>query len=60
MARRLIETGGPFVEVTLDGWDTHVDNFTGVRKLCQELDPAMSGLLRDLSDRKLLDNTLVI
>ncbi len=28
MARRLIEAGVPFVEVTLDGWDTHIDNFT--------------------------------
>lgn len=60
MARRLVEVGVPFVEVTLDGWDTHVDNFNGVKNLCGELDPGFAGLLRDLADRKLLDETLVV
>jgi len=60
MARRLIESGVKFVEVTLDGWDTHIDNFSGVRSLCRDLDPGMSTLLADLSERKLLDDTLVI
>src|SRR5262245_7655037 len=45
LARRLIEAGVKFIEVTLDGWDTHVDNFSGVRNLCRDLDPAMSTLL---------------
>jgi uncharacterized protein (DUF1501 family) len=60
MARRLVESGVKFVEVTLDGWDTHIDNFSGIRSLCRELDPGMSALLADLADRKLLDDTLVI
>ena len=60
MARRRVEAGGKFVEVTLDGWDTHVDNFTGVKSLCGELDPAMSALITDLDKRDLLDDTLVI
>jgi uncharacterized protein (DUF1501 family) len=60
MARRLVESGVKFIEVTLDGWDTHIDNFSGVRNLCRDLDPAMSALLADLSERKLLDDTLVI
>lgn len=60
MARRLVEAGVKFIEVTLDGWDTHLDNFTRVRTLCRELDPGMSTLLADLSERKLLDDTLVI
>jgi uncharacterized protein (DUF1501 family) len=60
MARRLVETGVKFVEVTLDGWDTHVDNFTGVKNLLGHLDPAMSTLLKDLDERNLLDDTLVI
>jgi hypothetical protein len=60
MARRLVEAGVKFVEVTLDGWDTHVDNFTAVRNLLSDLDPAMSALLKDLADRKRLDDTLVI
>jgi hypothetical protein len=59
-ARRLVESGVRFVEVTLDGWDTHNDNFGRVKSLCGALDPAMSALLRDLSDRSLLDRTLVL
>jgi hypothetical protein len=60
MARRLVESGVKFVEVTLDGWDTHIDNFSGVRSLCNDLDPGMSALLADLTERGLLDKTLVI
>jgi uncharacterized protein DUF1501 len=60
MARRLVEAGVSFIEVTLDGWDTHIDNFSGVRNLCRDLDPGMSSLVADLSERKLLDDTLVI
>ena len=60
MARRLIETGVPFVEVTLDGWDTHIDNFTKTSLLMRDLDPAMATLLRELEERNLLDDTLVV
>lgn len=67
LARRLIERGVAFVEVTLAGtpnnpagWDTHGDNFTLVRGLSQILDPAWSRLLKDLRERGLLDSTLVI
>jgi len=60
MARRLIETGVKFVEVTLDGWDTHQNNFTRVSNLCKKLDPALSTLLQDLSQRGMLDKTLVL
>lgn len=60
MARRLIETGVQFVEVTLGGWDTHQDNFSRVRTLSQQVDPAMSQLVTDLRDRGLLDSTLVL
>lgn len=59
-ARRLVESGVRFVEVTLDGWDTHQDNFGRIKALCGRLDPAMSALLRDLSDRSLLDRTLIV
>jgi len=59
-ARRLVEVGVRYVEVTLDGWDTHKDNFGRVKSLCGTLDPAMSSLIRDLADRKLLDKTLVL
>jgi uncharacterized protein (DUF1501 family) len=60
LARRLIERGVSFVEVTLDGWDTHNDNFTQVKTLSDTLDPAFATLLADLKDRGMLANTLVV
>lgn len=59
-ASRLVGAGVRFVEVTLDGWDTHKDNFGRTRALMDQLDPAMSGLLADLERRRLLDETLVV
>jgi len=60
LARRLVETGVTFVEVTLGGWDTHQNNFNRVRTLSGQVDPAMSALIDDLRQRGLLDTTLVI
>jgi uncharacterized protein (DUF1501 family) len=60
LARRLVETGVAFVEVTLGGWDTHQDNFDRVKRLSGTVDPAMSTLIKDLKERGLLDSTLVI
>ncbi len=67
LARRLVERGVPFVEVTLAGvsggslgWDTHLDNFNSVQKLCGVLDPAWATLMEDLKGRGLLDSTLVV
>lgn len=60
MARRLIEAGVRFVEVTLDGWDTHIDNFTAVKNLMRDLDPALSSLIRELHERDRLQDTLVV
>jgi uncharacterized protein (DUF1501 family) len=67
LARRLVERGVPFVEVTLgssadgtSGWDTHADNFEVVKWLSQVLDPAWSTLMDDLDQRGLLDSTLVV
>jgi uncharacterized protein (DUF1501 family) len=59
-ARRLVESGVRLVEVTLDGWDTHTDNFGRTTKLMGALDPGMSALIGDLDKRHLLDRTLVI
>lgn len=59
-ARRLIEVGVRCVEVTLDGWDTHVNNHALVRGKVDILDPAFAALLRDLRTRKLLDRTIVL
>lgn len=60
LARRLVERGVPFVEITLDGWDTHQANFDGVKNLCGVLDPAWSTLMADLQERGLLDSTLIV
>lgn len=60
MARKLVQSGVKLVEITLDGWDTHRDGFTRLEKLLGTLDVALSGLLTDLADHKLLDDTLVL
>ena len=60
LARRLVERGVAFVEVTLDGWDTHANNFDRVKALSGTLDTAFAALLADLKDRGLLDGTLVV
>jgi hypothetical protein len=68
LARRLVERGVPFVEVTLNavpdqnvfGWDTHQNNFESVKSLCGVLDPAWSTLIDDLKDRGLLETTTIV
>ena len=60
MARRLVERGVPFVEVTLGGWDTHNDNFAAVATLSRTLDAGLGTLLSDLKQRGLLETTLVV
>jgi hypothetical protein len=66
LARRLVERGVPFVEVTHSGvnggigWDTHADNFNQVRANCEMLDPAWAALMNDLQVRGLLDSTLIV
>ncbi len=59
-ARRLIEVGVRCVEVTLGGWDTHVNNHAIHATRAKELDPAFAALLRDLARRELLDRTVVL
>ena len=59
-ARRLIEVGVRCVEVTLSGWDTHVNNHAQHATLLSILDPAFSALIRDLRERNLLERTVVI
>ena len=68
LARRLVERGVPFVEVSLNGvgnnqtfaWDTHAQNFTSVKSLLGVLDPAWATLMSDLKDRGLLDSTMIV
>jgi hypothetical protein len=60
LARRLVERQVPFVEVTLDGWDTHNQNAGTVRNLSQTVDAAWAALMQDLQERGLLETTLIV
>jgi len=66
LARRLVESGVSFVEVFNTGskndagWDTHGNGFRDTPDLCAETDPGYAALLRDLEDRGMLENTLVV
>jgi hypothetical protein len=68
LARRLVERGVPFIEVTLAavpgqqvfGWDTHQNNFDQVQKLSGVLDAAWATLMEDLQAKGLLDSTLIV
>ncbi len=59
-ARRLTEVGVRCVEVTLGGFDTHVNNHAVHKGLVKQLDPALSALIRDLKRRNLLDKTVIL
>jgi len=60
LARRLVERHVPFVEVTLGGWDTHIQNFTAVEQLSLFLNQGWSALMADLKDRGLLETTTIV
>jgi hypothetical protein len=59
MARRLVERGVPYVTINYKGWDTHKQHFQIMRRKLPEMDRGMATLLQDLSDRGLLDSTIV-
>ncbi|MBM3458046.1 MAG: DUF1501 domain-containing protein, partial [Armatimonadetes bacterium] len=60
MGRRLVEHGVRFVTVIGRGWDTHADNFNRLKALLPIVDQGVSALLQDLSDRGMLETTLVV
>jgi len=62
MARRLVERGVRFVQLFMAGqpWDTHTSNAAGTRSCCEQTDLPIAGLLTDLKQRGLLDQTLVV
>lgn len=60
LARRLVEGGARFVEVSLGGWDMHNDLYERLDELSGHLDTALSSLLRDLNAKGLLEETLVV
>jgi len=59
VARRLVERGVPYVTINYKGWDTHKGHFQTMRRKLPELDKGFATLLTDLSDRGLLDSTIV-
>ena len=63
LARRLVEAGVTFTLVQCglkQDWDTHSANFSNLDKMLPPLDRAIASLLDDLSNRGMLDNTLVM
>jgi hypothetical protein len=60
LARRLVEAGVTFVEVNLEGWDTHEDNFNRTKARNEMFDQPMAQLVTDLKKRGMLERTLVV
>ncbi|HEX3316187.1 MAG TPA: DUF1501 domain-containing protein [Gemmataceae bacterium] len=60
LARKLVEAGVPFVEIGQENYDSHADNFPVHKANMEVLDSAWSGLLTDLSERGLFNDTLVV
>ena len=60
MARRMVERGVRFVQLRDGGWDHHNKLFKELPQKCKELDRPLAALVRDLEERGLLDETLVI
>lgn len=58
-ARRLVEAGVPYVTINYKGWDTHKNHFEIMNRKLPEMDGGMATLLADLSERGLLDSTIV-
>ncbi|RCS49460.1 DUF1501 domain-containing protein [Bremerella cremea] len=60
LARRLVEAGVRFVEITHGNWDHHFDLNNKLQKSCREVDQPIAALLADLEQRDLLRDTLVV
>ena len=59
LSRRLAEKGVPYVTINYSGWDTHKGHFQTMQRKLPELDRGLATLLQDLSDRGLLESTIV-
>ncbi|MDE0124973.1 MAG: DUF1501 domain-containing protein [Bryobacterales bacterium] len=60
LARRLVERGVRFVELFHESWDQHGDLINGLRENCRDTDQASAALVKDLKQRGLLEDTLVL
>lgn len=59
-ARKMLEAGVTFVNVTSYGWDTHGDNFNGHLNLVPKVDQSFAAVVEDLAESGMLNNVLVI
>ncbi|MBA3713978.1 MAG: DUF1549 domain-containing protein, partial [Pyrinomonadaceae bacterium] len=60
LARRLVERGVRFVQLYHEAWDQHGNLVKEIKKNCQDTDQASAALIKDLKQRGMLDDTLVI
>ncbi|MEK0444915.1 MAG: hypothetical protein RLZZ399_236 [Verrucomicrobiota bacterium] len=60
LARRMAEDGVRFVQLYHQGWDQHGSLPKNLRLQCEDIDQACAGLIRDLKQRGMLDDTLVV
>ena len=60
LARRLIERGVRFVQLFHEGWDHHSEVYKGIKEQTGHTDQASAALIKDLKQRGLLDDTLVL
>ena len=60
LARRMVERGVRFVQIYLNNWDNHSNISVRLPSQCRDVDQATYGLLTDLKNRGMLDDTLVI
>ena len=62
IARRLVERGVRYVQIFVEGqiWDTHSKNADNTKKCCDQTDKPVAALLKDLKQRGLLNNVLVM
>ncbi len=60
IARRLLEGGTRYVQLMHSGWDQHSNLFTQLEKQCEDTDQPSAALVKDLKQRGMLDDTLVV
>ncbi len=59
IARRLVERGIPYITINAQGWDSHKKHFETMKQRTAEMDQGFAALLEDLSEKGLLDSTIV-
>ncbi len=60
LARRLVERGVRFVQLFDQGWDHHSNLLNGLQNKCKQVDRPIAALIKDLKQRGMLDDTLVV